>query len=30
MTVRIYNTQTRTTEPLETIEPGVVRIGGHY
>ena len=26
MTIRIYNTQTRTTEPLETIEPGVVRM----
>jgi cysteinyl-tRNA synthetase len=26
MTIRIYNTQTRTIEPLETIEPGVVRM----
>jgi cysteinyl-tRNA synthetase len=26
MTVRIYNTQTRTIEPLETIEPGIVRM----
>lgn len=26
MTIRIYNTQTRTIEPLETIEPGSVRM----
>jgi cysteinyl-tRNA synthetase len=26
MTIQIYNTLTRTTEPLETIEPGVVRM----
>ena len=26
MTVRVYNTQSRTVEPLETIEPGVVRM----
>jgi cysteinyl-tRNA synthetase len=26
MTLRIYNTQSRTVEPFETIEPGVVRM----
>jgi cysteinyl-tRNA synthetase len=26
MTVRVYNTQSRTVEPLETIEPGIVRM----
>ncbi len=26
MSIQIYNTLTRTTEPLETIEPGVVRM----
>jgi cysteinyl-tRNA synthetase len=26
MTVRVYTTQSRTVEPLETIEPGVVRM----
>src|SRR5690349_17603214 len=26
MTIQIYNTLTRTKEPLETIEPGVVRM----
>ena len=26
MTVRVYNTQSRSIEPLETIEPGVVRM----
>src|SRR5262245_56048031 len=26
MGIRIYNTLTRTTEPLETIEPGTVKI----
>jgi cysteinyl-tRNA synthetase len=26
MSMRIYNTQTRTVEPFETIEPGVVRM----